>query len=58
MTTHEANLKKAYAASGMSFLGISFKQACENHLLRMSLEGWVRAQSKKGKPAPIQPALI
>jgi len=58
MTTHEALLKKAYAASGMSFLGISFHQACTNSLLRMGLEGWVLAQSKQGKTAPIQPSLI
>ena len=58
MTTHEALLKKAYAASGMSFLRISFQQACSNSLLRMGLEGWVRAQSKQGKTAPIQLSLI
>lgn len=58
MTTHEARLKKAYAASGLSFLRISFQQACNNSLLRMGLEGWVRAQNKKAKTAPIQPSLI
>lgn len=58
MTHHETPLKKAYAASGMSFLGISYALACRNRLLRMGLEGWVREIEKQGKPAPKQPALI
>ena len=57
MTSHTAQLKKAYAASGLSFLGITFKKACTNKLIRIGLEGWVKAQNK-GKPAPVQPALI
>lgn len=57
MTNHTRLLKKAYAASGLSFLGISFEAACGNRLLRMGLEGWVRNKTK-GKPAPSQPALI
>ena len=57
MTHHTRLLRKAYAASGLSFLGISFEAACGNRLLRMGLEGWVRNQSN-GKPAPVQPALI
>lgn len=57
MTNHTRLLRKAYAASGLSFLGISFEAARGNRLLRMGLEGWVRNQSK-GKPAPILPALI
>ena len=50
MTHHTRLLRKAYAASGLSFLGISFESACANRLIRMGLEGWVRNQSK-GKPA-------
>lgn len=58
MTHHETLLKKAYAANGLSFLGIDFKAASANPLIRMALEGWVRNQSKQGNPAPVQPALI
>jgi acylphosphatase len=57
MTHHTRLLIKAYVASDLSFLGISFEAACGNRLIRMGLEGWVRNQSN-GKPAPVQPALI
>jgi hypothetical protein len=57
MTHHTRLLRKAYAASGLSFLGISFEAACGNRLIRMGLEGWAR-NTTKGKPAPSQLALI
>jgi len=58
MTDYTRQLQQAYRASGLSLLGIGFAQACSNRLLRMGLEGWVRANNKQGKPAPVQPALI
>jgi hypothetical protein len=57
MTSHTALLKKAYAASGLGLLGITFDAACASRMIRLVLEGWVKAQTK-GKPAPVQPALI
>lgn len=58
--THETTLlKAAYRASGLAFLGISFDKAMATPLIRMGLQGAVRARIKQqGKPAPVQPALI
>lgn len=55
MTTTQ--LKTAYQAAGLSFLGISFQHALEVPCIRISLECTVKA-STKGKPAPVQRSLI
>ncbi len=49
----------AYRASGLSLQGIRFATAIASPLLRMGLEGIVKAWAKKdGTRAPQQPALI
>lgn len=59
MTHETTQLKAAYRASGLAFLGITFEKAMTTPLIRMGLQGVVRAKTKKqGKPAPVQPALI
>ena len=57
MTQHETQLKAAYQRSGLSFLGMSYRQALEIKAIRIALECAVKA-STKGKSAPIQPSLI
>lgn len=57
MTHHETKLKAAYQRSGLSFLGMSYRQALEIKAIRIALECAVKA-STKGKSAPIQPSLI
>lgn len=49
----------AYRASGLSLLGIRFVTALDSPLLRLGLEGIVKAWAKKdGTRAPTQPDLI
>lgn len=50
-------LKTAYQATGLSFIGISFQHALEVPCIRISLECAVKA-STKGKAAPVQRSLI
>lgn len=57
MTSHLDQLKRQFKATGLAFLGISFERAMEIPAIRISLECAVKAKTK-GKPAPIQPALI
>ena len=57
MTHHEAKLKAFYQRTGLSFLGVSFGKAMQTPAIRTALECGVKASSK-GKPAPVQPALI
>ena len=57
MNSHEHQLRAAFQRSGLGLLGISFAQALSIKAIRISLECAVRHQTK-GKPAPIQPALI
>ncbi len=49
----------AYRASGLSLQGIRFATAIASPLLRMGLEGIVKAWHKEdGRPSPLQPALV
>ena len=57
MTHHIEQLRSAYRAAGLAFLGISFEKAMTVPAIRIALECKVKA-STKGKPAPVQPALI
>jgi hypothetical protein len=57
MTHHTDQLKAAYRRSGLAFLGYTFEKAMAVPVIRIALEGAVKAQTK-GKPAPVQPALI
>ena len=57
MTHQEDRLNAAYQRSGLAFLGIGFTRAMSIRPIRISLECAVKAEAK-GKPAPIQPALI
>ena len=57
MTHHTEQLRSAYRATGLAFLGISFEKAMTVPAIRIALECKVKA-STKGKPAPVQPALI
>jgi len=57
MTHHEAQLKAFYQGTGLSFLGVSFRKAMQVPCIRTALECGVKS-SRKGKPTPVQPALI
>lgn len=57
MTLHEHQLRQAYRKSGLALLGVTFAAAINDRAMRIALECAVKAQSK-GKPAPVQPALI
>ena len=57
MTELERQMKKFYQRTGLSFLGISFEQAMKEKAFRIAFECGVKA-SNKGKPVPVQPALI
>lgn len=46
-----------YQRTGLSFLGVSFEKAMQTPALRIAITCGARA-SNKGKPAPVQPALI
>ena len=57
MTHDTQRLKAAFKETGLAFLGYSFEKALAVPMIRTALECKVKAQTK-GKPAPIQPALI
>lgn len=57
MTTDTKRLKDAYRRSGLALLGYSFEEALAARVIRIALECAVKAETK-GKPAPVQPALI
>lgn len=57
MTNLTQQQKAFYQRTGLSFLGISFQKAMQTKAMRIAIECGVKA-SNRGKPAPIQPALI
>ncbi len=57
MTTTERQLLAFYQRTGLSFMGISFEKAMQNKALRIAITCGAKA-SNKGKPAPVQPALV
>ncbi len=57
MTQTERQQKAFYQRTGLSFLGVSFEKAMQTPALRIAIECGAKA-SNKGKPAPVQPALI
>jgi hypothetical protein len=57
MTTDTQRLKDAFRETGLALLGFTFEKAVAVPMIRVALECKVKAQAK-GKPAPIQPALI
>lgn len=57
MTQHERQLRAFYQGTGLSFCRVSFEKAMQEKAIRIALECGVKA-SNKGKPAPVQPALI
>ena len=57
MTTTERNQIAFYNRTGLSFLGVTFEKAMQTPALRIAITCGAKA-SNKGKPAPIQPALI
>lgn len=57
MTHDTQRMKEAYRASGLSLLGYTFERAVGIPMIRRALECQIKAQTK-GKPAPVQPALI
>ena len=57
MTTTERNQIAFYKRTGLSFLGVTFQKAMQTPAIRIAIECGAKASSK-GKPAPIQPALI
>jgi hypothetical protein len=57
MTNNERLVKQAYQRSGLALLGVTFAKAMQERAIRIALECAVKS-GNKGKPAPIQPALI
>jgi hypothetical protein len=57
MTTNERQQVAFYQRTGLSFLGVSFEKAMQNTAIRIAITCGAKASSK-GKPAPVQPALI
>jgi len=57
MTQTERNQRAFYQRTGLSFLGIGFDDAMKHPAMRIAIQCGARA-SNKGKPAPVQPALI
>lgn len=57
MTHHEQQLRQAYRKSGLGLLRVTFERAMQDKAIRIALECAVKAQTK-GKPEPVQPALI
>ena len=57
MTTTERQQLAFYKRTGLSFLGVSFEKAMQTPALRIAITCGAKA-SNKGKPAPVQPALI
>lgn len=57
MTNDERQLRAFYQRTGLSFCRVSFEKAMQDKAMRPALECGVKASSK-GKPAPVQPALI
>lgn len=57
MTITERQQVAFYQRTGLSFLGMSFAKAMSNPAIRIAIECGTKAGSK-GKPAPVQPALI
>lgn len=62
MTTKTTLLKKSYATTGLSFIGISFQRAIAVPAIRISLEGAVKAARRRAaqaaKPVAAQLYLI
>ena len=57
MTTTERQQVAFYQRTGLSFLGMSYANAMSTPAIRIAIECGAKSRSK-GKPAPIQPALI
>lgn len=57
MTQTERHLIAAYQRSGLSFQGISYARAVAIRPIRIALQ-LSAADHARGKPAPIQPALL
>ena len=57
MTTETRHLLDAYRRARLPLLGYTFERALAVPAIRISLECAAKSQTK-GKPAPIQPALI
>ena len=57
MTTTERQQVAFYQRTGLSFLGMSYAKAMSIPAIRTAIACGAKASSK-GKPAPIQPALI
>ena len=57
MTTETQRLKDAYRRSGLALLGYTFERALGVPVIRIALEGAVRAQDKQCRP-PAQARLI
>jgi len=57
MTNNERQQIAFYQRTGLSFLGVSFEKAMQTPALRIAITCGAKA-SNKGKPAPVQPALI
>lgn len=57
MTQTERQQKAFYQRTGLSFLGVSFEKAMQTPALRIAITCGAKA-GHKGKPAPVQPALI
>ena len=57
MTTAERQQITFYQRTGLAFQGINFEKAMKTPAIRIAIECGAKA-CIKGKPAPVQPALI
>ncbi|MFM7009621.1 MAG: hypothetical protein ACKO0Z_09880 [Betaproteobacteria bacterium] len=57
MTNDERQLIAAYQRSGLALQGMTYAEAVRVECIRISLQLAAQATTR-GKPAPIQPALI
>jgi len=57
MTQTEKRIAEAFRRSGLAFQGYTLQRAMAIKPIRIALECAVRNEAR-GKPAPIQPALI
>ncbi|MGI9142254.1 MAG: hypothetical protein ACR2IJ_03585 [Fluviibacter sp.] len=57
MTQQERQIIAAYQRSGLALQGMSYAEAVRVKAIRLALQ-MAAQDATKGKPAPIQPALI
>jgi hypothetical protein len=57
MTSTERQQRQFFKRTGLAFLGFTFERAMQSPAIRTAITCGAKAGTK-GKPAPVQPALI